>query len=180
MHDIIIQYFNSMHLAVILCLMCISIFILGKVADLIVDIAVTLSLRWHIPKLIIGATVISLGTTLPEVFVSVIAAIQGQSDIALGNAVGSIICDTGLILGIAIILGKIPTKIPLINRQGWIQILAGALLVIFSLNEFNWKKSSTLGGNFSQEAGVFFVILLFLYITLSTILVTRGGRLLTR
>ncbi|MCU0823599.1 MAG: sodium:calcium antiporter, partial [Leptospira sp.] len=51
--------------------------------------------------MIVGATIVSLGTTLPEVSVSVLSALDGNPGIALGNAVGSIICDTGLILGIA-------------------------------------------------------------------------------
>jgi cation:H+ antiporter len=66
-----------------------------------IDEAVILSNRWGVPKVLIGATVVSLGTTTTESAVSVLAAVQGVADLALGNAVGSIICDTGLILGVA-------------------------------------------------------------------------------
>ena len=62
--------------------------ILGKAADWLVGEAVVLSERSGLPKVIIGATVVSLGTTAPEVAVSVLAALQGQPEMALGNAVG--------------------------------------------------------------------------------------------
>lgn len=78
--------------------------ILGKAADWLVGEAVVLSERSGMPKVIIGATIVSLGTTAPETAVSVLAALQGEPELALGNAVGSIICDTGLILGIACLI----------------------------------------------------------------------------
>ena len=103
--------------------------ILGKAADWLVGEAVVLSERSGLPKVIIGATVVSLGTTAPEAAVSVLAALQGNPEVALGNATGSIICDTGLILGIACLI--LPLKLPrqIVNRQGWLQFGAGILLV---------------------------------------------------
>ncbi|MCG8450357.1 MAG: hypothetical protein MI725_12375, partial [Pirellulales bacterium] len=94
--------------------------VLGKAADWLVSEAVVLSERSGLPKVIIGATVVSLGTTAPEAAVSVLAALQGRPEVALGNAVGSIICDTGLILGIACLIKplKMPRKI--VDRQGWL------------------------------------------------------------
>ena len=71
---------------------------LAKGADWMVDSAVALSERWGVPRVVIGATIVSLGTTTPEAVVSVVAALQGRSEMALGNTVGSIICNTGLIL----------------------------------------------------------------------------------
>jgi len=136
---------------------------LSKGADILVDEAVSLSVKWGIPKLIIGATIISLGTTLPEATVSVMAAINGNPDLALGNAVGSIIVDTGLIIGIASIIGKLPVDKYLINRQGKIQFFSGLLLVFFSIPFF----SKSPGGNISQLTGILFVILLISYIYIS-------------
>ena len=74
---------------------------------MLVDEAVALSVKWGIPKILIGATIVSLGTTLPEASVSVMAAVRGNPDLALGNAVGSIICDTGLIIGIAALISPL-------------------------------------------------------------------------
>ena len=85
-----------------------SVLTLALSADRLVDSAVVFSLNLGIPKIIVGATIVSLGTTFPEVIVSVLAAWRGESGIAVGNAVGSIICDTGLILGLASLLGPIP------------------------------------------------------------------------
>ncbi|MFH2093312.1 MAG: sodium:calcium antiporter, partial [Pseudomonadota bacterium] len=83
------------------------IFVLGKGADILVDEAVALSTRLGISKVLIGLTIVSLGTTVPEVAVSVLAAVKGRPEIALGNAVGSIICDTGLILGLITLFAPI-------------------------------------------------------------------------
>ena len=75
-----------------------SLFTLSKGADWLVDSAVALSLKWGMPKMVIGATIVSLGTTLPEASVSTLAAIKGNAELALGNAIGSIIADTALII----------------------------------------------------------------------------------
>ena len=78
------------------------LFILGlilliKGGDWFVDGSVDLAHRLHVPELIIGATVVSIGTTLPEVLVSATGAIEGHGGIAYGNAIGSVICNTALI-----------------------------------------------------------------------------------
>lgn len=70
--------------------------------------AVKLSKIWGLSEIIIGATIVSLGTTLPEFSAGVISAIKGNSDFALGNAVGSCITNTSLILGVGALFGNIP------------------------------------------------------------------------
>tara|TARA_Y100000991_G_C21969745_1_gene348749 strand:+ start:977 stop:2008 length:1032 start_codon:yes stop_codon:yes gene_type:complete len=136
---------------------------LAKSADILVDSGVNLSLHWRIPKIIIGATILSIGSTLPEVVVSVLAAIQGKPAIALGNAVGSIICDTGLILGVACLVGKIPLDPKIVNRQGWIQLALGFLLVFGCMSSFDYKELLTQGGNYPQGLGGFFLFLFLVY-----------------
>ena len=110
-----------------------SILVLGTAADRLVDQAVVLSIRSGLPRIIIGATIVSLGTTMPEATVSVLAARKGEPGMALGNAVGSVICDTGLILGIACLMSPLPLDRDLVNRQGWAQFGAGLLLVMACL-----------------------------------------------
>lgn len=76
--------------------------LLIKGGDWFVDGATGIARRLHLPELLIGATVVSIGTTLPEVMVSAGAALQGSGSIAYGNAIGSIICNTSLIAALTI------------------------------------------------------------------------------
>ncbi|MTI47091.1 calcium/sodium antiporter [Sporosalibacterium faouarense] len=147
----------------LILLVAISLYTLSKGADILVDEAVSLSIHWGVPKMIIGATIVSLGTTLPEASVSVIAAFNGNPDLALGNAIGSIIADTGLILGLAALIGKLPVDRIIVERQGKIQVWSGLLLAIVCLPFFS--KGST--GNISQVIGWLFIGLLIAYIYVS-------------
>ncbi len=81
------------------------LFVLGLVlicigGDHLVDAAVAIARKMNIPQIVVGATVVSLGTTLPEILVSTTAAFDGSAAIAAGNAFGSIICNTALIAGL--------------------------------------------------------------------------------
>lgn len=83
------------------------LFILGLVllikgGDWFVDGATGIAERFHVPELLIGATVVSIGTTLPEVMVSANSALSGHGEIAYGNALGSIICNTALIAALTV------------------------------------------------------------------------------
>lgn len=95
----------------------ILLFILGlllliKGGDWFVDGATGIAHKFRIPELIIGATVVSIGTTLPEVMVSATSAMGGHGELAYGNAVGSIICNTSLIAAITVAIkpGKVDGK----------------------------------------------------------------------
>jgi len=141
--------------------------VLGKSADWLVSEAVVLSERSGMPKVIVGATVVSLGTTAPEAAVSVLAALGGKPDLALGNAVGSIICDTGLILGIACLINPLRLPREIVNRQGWLQFGAGLLLVAACWPWATGGNPFEVGGSLPQAAGVIFVMLLVCYLWLS-------------
>ena len=118
---------------------------LVKSADRLVHAAVTLSEAWALPKVVIGATVVSLGTTTPEAAVSVLASVQGNPGLALGNAVGSVICDTGLILGLSCLLGQLPLEHSILRRQGRVQLASGILLVLACFSLDRPSKASSLG-----------------------------------
>jgi cation:H+ antiporter len=154
------SYLINLSTLILAVIIAASFLVLSKGADLLVDQAVALSIRWGVPKMIIGATIVSLGTTLPETSVSVLAAIQGNADLALGNAIGSIIVDTGLIIGVAALLGKLPVDPMVVERQGKIQIAAGILITVVSLPFF----SPGPGGGVAQWMGFIFLILLAIYI----------------
>ena len=160
MDAILHSFFESQSLIVLLLIIAASFFVLSKGADILVDQAVSLSIRWGIPKMIIGATIVSLGTTLPEATVSVLAAINGNPDMALGNAIGSIICDTGLIIGIAALIGSLPVDKKTIDRQGWIQIASALLLSLIALPFYK----SGVGGHLPQWVGFLFLLLLAVYL----------------
>jgi len=80
-----------------LALFAVGLVLLIKGGDWFVDSATNIAKRFRVPEIIIGATVVSIGTTLPEVMVSATAAVNNNGAIAYGNAIGSIICNTSLI-----------------------------------------------------------------------------------
>ncbi len=95
----------------------ILLFIVGllcliKGGDWFVDGSTGIARRFHVPELLIGATVVSIGTTLPEVMVSTTSALSGHGEIAYGNAIGSVICNAALIAAITVAVrpGKVDPK----------------------------------------------------------------------
>ena len=93
-------------------LLAFGFLLLIKGGDWFVDAASNIAKRFHLPELLIGATVVSIGTTLPEVMTSAMGAAAGSGAVAYGNAIGSIICNTALVaaLTIAIKPGKVDKK----------------------------------------------------------------------
>ena len=93
-------------------LFIVGLLFLIKGGDWFVDGASALARRFHLPELLIGATVVSIGTTLPEVMVSTMSALSGHGEIAYGNAIGSVICNAALIAAITIAVrpGKVGPK----------------------------------------------------------------------
>ena len=93
-------------------LFIVGLLCLIKGGDWFVDGATGIARRFHVPELLIGATVVSIGTTLPEVMVSTTSALTGHGEIAYGNAIGSVICNAALIAAITIAVrpGKVDPK----------------------------------------------------------------------
>ena len=93
-------------------LFIVGLLFLIKGGDWFVDGASALARRFHLPELLIGATVVSIGTTLPEVMVPTMSALSGHGEIAYGNAIGSVICNAALIAAITIAVrpGKVDPK----------------------------------------------------------------------
>jgi len=159
METLYVNLLETLPTIVLILIAIISLGILSKSADYLVDEAVSLSLQWGIPKSIIGATIVSLGTTLPEASISVLAAIQGNPDLALGNGVGSIITNTGLIIGLAAIIGYLPVDKRTLERQGRIQIGSALILVLFALPMFGKNHQGVI----HQWTGFVLLILLIAY-----------------
>ena len=86
-------------------------------ADKFVDGSVGLAEGFGMSKVMIGLTIVSLGTSAPEIFVSVTAALQSASELALGNAVGSNIANVGLVLGVTALVAALPVKKGLLKQD---------------------------------------------------------------
>ena len=158
------QLVSGLPLIALLGIMAVCILLLSRGADWMIDGVVALALRTGLPKIVIGATVVSLGTTTPEAFVSVFAAFTGNPRLALGNGVGSIIADTGLIFGLTAVLAKVPLDRFILDRTGWVQVGAATLLVLLAV--VSWFLT---GGEpvLSRGVGIFFLLLLAGYMYLS-------------
>jgi cation:H+ antiporter len=122
--------------------------------DLFVAAAVRLAGRLHIPRIIVGSTLVSLATTAPELTVSVMSGLKGAPGLAVGNAVGSVICNIGLIFGVTAAIKQVEVhprllRIPLLAMFG-----AGAVLFLMTLD----LHLSHAQGAFLVGAGVVYFI----------------------
>jgi len=122
----------SMLLAVVLFVVGIALVIKG--GDWFVDAASFIARAANIPSFIVGATIVSFATTLPEMIVSVMASVGGKNDMAVGNAIGSVTANTGMIMAIAMIFMTIVTKRSGYLKQCIMLIVAGVVLWIGSLS----------------------------------------------
>jgi len=121
-------WFTGLPQWILLLITAVGMAVLIKGADWLVEGASGMAYRLGISKVIVGATIVSLGTTSPETAVSVMAAWSGQPGLALGNAIGSIVADTGLIFGLGCLLTVLPADRFVLVRQGWVQAGSAALL----------------------------------------------------
>ena len=119
-------------------LFAIGLVMLIKGGDWFVDSASGIARRFHLPELLIGATVVSIGTTLPEVMVSAQGAMAGSGGMAYGNAIGSIICNTSLIaaLTIAIKPGRVERKSLILPVASFFIAAVFYVLVTYLMGEF--------------------------------------------
>ena len=153
------NFLGNSNIIIILIILIVSLFVLSKSADILVDNAVKLSKIWGLPEIIIGATIVSVGTTLPELSASVTSALQGNGSFALGNAVGSIITNTSLIIGIGALYGKIPVDRKSSQKLS-ILILAVFLLILPTMP----YKINGNAGLIPQWMGFVFLILIPVYL----------------
>ena len=106
---------------------------LFKSSDVFVDRAVSLAARFNVPRMVIGIVLVSIATTAPELSVSMMAALRGSPEMALGNAIGSVICDDGLALGLAGVVASAPVAIiPSVFRgSAWFLIIISLVICAF-------------------------------------------------
>ena len=137
---------DEMELVLSFVLFAIGIALVVKGGDVFVDAASWIAKAFGIPTFIIGATIVSIATTMPEMIVSMIAAGQGKVDMAIGNAVGSVTANTGLILATAMIFMTIVIERKDYAIQCGLLVLAAALLPIssISLSKFTSAEDGAL------------------------------------
>ena len=129
-------------------LFAVGLVLLIKGGDWFVDGATGIAKRFNLPDIVVGATVVSIGTTLPEVMVSTTGALQGSGAMAYGNAIGSIICNTALIAAISIVCNPGPVNVKSMKTPAIFFFLSAALycLASYILGEFpRWMGFVMLG-----------------------------------
>ena len=118
-----------MNVFVIVLIFIIGVICVVKGGDLFVDAASWIARAFGIPTFIIGATIVSIATTLPEMIVSAMASFEGKNDMAVGNAVGSVTANTGLILAVAMLFMQVVCKRKEYMRQ--CILLAASAIVLW-------------------------------------------------
>ena len=135
-------------------------------ADKLVTAAVKLASAIGMSKVLIGATVVSLGTTMPEACVSVMAAFGGKPGLALGNGVGSIICDTALIFGLSCMITRLPLNRFVLYRHGVLKLVTCTLLTLVIIG-LAFLAGGIDNVSMPRLVGIVFIILLAVYMYLS-------------
>ncbi len=125
--------------------------------DKFVDGATGVAKRYHIPELLIGATVVSIGTTLPEVMVSATSAAKGIGDIAYGNAIGSVICNTSLIAAITVAIRPAP-----VGKKDLIKPV-----IFFFTAAIFYSAVSYMTGYFSRLTGIILLLIFIVYMIIN-------------
>lgn len=138
-------------------LFIVGLICLIKGGDWFVDGASALARRFHLPELLIGATVVSIGTTLPEVMVSSMSALSGHGEIAYGNAIGSVICNAALIAAITIAVrpGKVDPKS--LRTSVFFFFLAAAIYCVAAYGM----------GEFTRSLGIVMLLVFAVYMVVS-------------
>jgi len=142
-------------------LVFLSIIMLWKGADWLVDSAAEIAHSLKVSDLIIGLTVVAFGTSAPEFAVTISAAVTKQTDISIGNVIGSNIFNLGFILGGTAIIRPISTNEKMFNRDGLFLLIVTALIFFLFFGFNGWTSDD----NYTRIEGLILFSLLIGYIT---------------
>ena len=135
-------------------------------ANVLVDGSSSIAKKFHIPEIIIGLTIISIGTSMPELFVSITSALDGHSDMAIGNVIGSNLCNLLLILGVSTIIKSIEFK----RETRLIEIpICLVVTIIFAL-------MCNMGQDVTRIDAIILIALFILFITYTIIMAFKGEK----
>ncbi len=151
-------------MALSIVLIIVGFVFLIKGADFLVEGASNIAKRFHIPEIIIGLTIISIGTSMPELFVSITSALEGYPDMALGNIIGSNIANLFLILGVSSIIQSIRFQ----RETRLIEIPLCLIITIIFMVMCN------LGKDITRLEGIILIVLFLLFIGYTILMAFKG------
>lgn len=141
-------------------LLVVGFVLLIKGADFFVDGASSIARALKVPSIVIGLTLVSLGTSAPEAAVSITASIRGSSDISLGNVIGSNVFNLLAVIGCAALFMAIPTQKDIIKRDIPVSIASCLILLVMML-----------GGRITRIDGIILLICIIIYM----VILVRGA-----
>ena len=141
-------------------LVLVSIIMLWKGAEWLVDSAAEIAHTLHVSDLVIGLTVVAFGTSAPEFAVTISAAFSGQSEISIGNVIGSNIFNLGFILGGTAVIRPISTSPKLFNRDGLYLLISTSIIFFMFFGLDGWTPNDA----YSKTEGGFLFLMLIGYI----------------
>lgn len=122
-------------------------------ADRLTEGAASLARRMNVPEIVIGLTIVAAGTSAPELFVSVVSAVNNTPDLAVGNVVGSNIMNTLLIVGVTALVAPMAISQTTVRKDIPFATMASMLLVVLCMDQ--WESTSLCGNTISRWDGVF-------------------------
>lgn len=137
-------------------------YLLIKGADLLIEGSISIARKFKIPDIVVGLTIISIGTSLPELAVNINASIKGQSDIAISNVLGSNVANILLILGISAMIRELTVKENTIWKEIPFSFL-GSLVILFLANDMFFNKDAKNILESNEGVIILFFFLIFLY-----------------
>lgn len=159
-------------------LLILGFVLLIKGADYFVDGSSSVARILKVPTIIIGLTVVAFGTSMPELSVSVTAALKGENDLAVSNVLGSNIFNLLVVLGCCALVNPVQAKWSLLKKEFPFSIFVAVILLLLN-SDFSITKVLSGSGTFvlGRWGGMLFLILfgIFLYATVREALTSRGG-----
>ena len=139
------RFINNAPFALVLVFLVIGFILLIKGADFFVEGSSSVAKRLHVPSIIIGLTIVAMGTSLPETAVSVSASITGNNELAVSNVVGSNIFNLMVVIGVCAVLATVDVAKETIKRDIPFSLLCAGLLLLLGILGFSDKSGMTLG-----------------------------------
>lgn len=139
------KFINNAPFALVLAALVIGFVLLIKGADYFVEGSSSVAKRFHVPAIIIGLTIVAMGTSLPETAVSVSASLAGNNELAVSNVVGSNIFNLMVVIGVCGVLATVNVAKETIRRDIPFSLICAGMLLIFGIAGIGDKSSMTLG-----------------------------------